>query len=118
MVRRLGASVALALSCAPVIADPAAQLPEIVVNIGGQSRQTDPVNTASEALKTGEQVEYCYVVRNIRSGSALNVVVVDDGASTRFEYADIDRARTVFSWGSTGGSAAKTRGSRRGEVNA
>jgi ribosome maturation factor RimP len=46
------------------------------------------------------------------------VVVVDDGASTRFEYADIDRARTVFSWGSTGGSAAKTRGSRRGEVNA
>ena len=71
MVRRLGASVALALSCAPVIADPAAQLPEIVVNIGGQSRQTDPVNTASEALKTGEQVN---AISPLRPGEALEAV--------------------------------------------
>ena len=69
MVRRWWAWVALTASCAPALADPIVSLPEI--SVGGQSRQTDPINTASESLKTGEQIN---AIPPSRPGEALEAV--------------------------------------------
>lgn len=53
------------------------------------------------------------------SADENGLVVIDEaGAGTRFEYADVERARTVFAWGPPRRPATKARSTRRGEVNA
>ena len=55
----------------------------------------------------------------VAEADANGVVVIDsDGARNRYEFSDIDRARTVFSWGAQSRPATGARSTRRGEVNA
>lgn len=53
----------------------------------------------------------------VLEADASAVVIGDGGTRTRYEFSEIDRARTVFSWGATG-RAPGARSTRKGEVNA
>ncbi|MFM7225789.1 MAG: ribosome maturation factor RimP [Actinomycetota bacterium] len=54
----------------------------------------------------------------VAGADATGVEILDaDGTRTRYEFSEIDRARTVFSWGAQSRSD-RPRGTRRGEVNA
>jgi len=70
------------------------------------------------SLKVRDQGSVRRIHGVVAEADAEGVVLVADGDRTRYEFSDIDRARTVFSWGATSRPAPGARSTRKGEVNA